>query len=148
MAQKCAILFSLKHLDFYQFHRRIELKTLKGKKKFLNFFDVHLTGAGGFLLRSLIHGFVLKVLWLWFVTGTFHFVPALTLSQGAGIYLLFAFVKHDYRVKRNHNHLEIEAEEEGATRGRKLITLYKEMILRAAAALVAGAVLHYFLNFI
>jgi hypothetical protein len=85
---------------------------------------------------------VLKILWTWFIADVFN-LPRLTIAGSAGIYLLYAFVKHDYSIKRIHNHIVIEAGEEADVEGRRLITLYRDMIIRAAAALTAGAILHY-----
>jgi hypothetical protein len=63
-----------------------------GMKILLEFVGFRLNGILGFLLRSGIHGVVLKVLWEWFVVPFIN-LPKLSIPIAMGIYLIVAFVK-------------------------------------------------------
>ena len=113
------------------------------KKDVENLLDFHLNGIGGLILRSLVHGAVTKVLWMWFVEGTFSFIPHPSFLAFAGLYLIIVYVKHDYHVafRNGHFHVEGENPDEETTRIRQVRELYKKMIVRSIAFLVAGAII-------
>ena len=112
------------------------------KTDIVNLFDFHLTGIVGFFLRSIIHGIVIKILWIWFVEGTFSFIPYHPgFLEFSGVYLIFVYAKHDYRVSWNHHQFQIESDDEETGRIRQIVILYKKMFLRSGGALVAGGLL-------
>lgn|GEM_PF-3019996 len=112
------------------------------KSDFINLFDFHLTGVPGFLVRSIVHGSVIKILWIWFVEGTFSFIPHHPgFLEFSGVYLIFVYAKHDYRVSWNHHQFQIQSDDEETTRIKQIAILYKKMFLRSGGALVAGGLL-------
>lgn len=120
------------------------MKRIITKHYLLHFFDVHLTGVLGFILRSLIHGAVVKILYNWFVDGKFtiiHYNPSWL--EFSGIYLLIIYIKHDYRVRYNGHvfQFEFDNRSEETTRKEQVKQLYLKIVFRSAAALLAGGVL-------
>lgn len=112
------------------------------KEDFKNLFDFHLTGIIGFFLRSIIHGIVIKILWIWFIEGTFTFIPYHPgFLEFSGVYLIFVYAKHDYRVSWHNHKMEIQGDDEETARVREIAILYKKMFLRSGGALVAGGLL-------
>lgn len=107
-----------------------------GMKILLEFVGLRLNGILGFLLRSGIHGVVLKVLWGWFVVPFIN-LPKLSIPIAMGIYLIVAFVKRDYRSDHRKRADEIDYDNEGAVK-----RLYLAMVMRAAATLSAGWIIH------
>ncbi len=122
------------------------------KELFKDLFDLHLTGVFGLIFRSLLHGVVTKILFVWFVHGTFSFLAhEPSIFEFAGLYMLIAYLKHDYRLHWNgngHAVVELSNREEDTERKREIKLLYKKMILRSAAFLLAGGLLKLFILFI
>ncbi len=106
------------------------------KEIFLEFIGPRLNGVLGFLLRSLIHGVVLSILWGWFVIPYVN-LPKLPIPVAMGIYLIIAFVKRDYRSDHRKKPQEIDYDNEGAIQ-----RLYLAMFMRALATLTAGLFIH------
>lgn len=48
------------------------------------------------LIGITLHGFVLKILWLWFVVSTFN-LPPISVPQALGISLIAALMTHQAR---------------------------------------------------
>lgn len=122
------------------------------KRDLSELFNLHLSGVLGLVLRSLLHGIVIKVLYLWFIQGTFSFITHNpSVFEFAGLYMLVAYVKHDYKLHLNHNgHVTVELSnpEEDTERKREIKLLYKKMLLRSAAFLLGGGALKLFILFI
>lgn len=117
----------------------------------IHFFDFHLTGVMGFILRSLIHGAVVKILYNWFVDGKFtliHHNPSWL--EFSGIYLLIIYIKHDYRVRYNGHAFQIECDSksEETTRKEQIKQLYLKILFRSGAALLAGGILKLLILFL
>ena len=85
------------------------------------------------IVSSIWNGYVLTVLWGWFVVPTFH-LPVLTLAPAIGIALVIGFMTHRPDVKSDETPI-----------GEKIIRASIDAILYPLIALIIAWVVHLFM---
>lgn len=95
-------------------------------------------GAVGFViliaLSSILNGYVLSVLWGWFMVPTFH-VPALTLAPAIGLAMVVSYLT--YQIS--------DCEESDKGFGEKIARGVAYAIMKPGFALFAGWIVHKFM---
>lgn len=100
------------------------------------------------LVSAIVKGYVLKMLWTWFIVPVFH-LPALTISQAIGISVLaFMSTSQSVAPPQKKEQLENKGEpqgiEEGVSRFKKSGIAMANLIIAPFAALGVGWIVHFF----
>jgi len=83
--------------------------------------------------NSLLRGYVLTVLWGWFIVPTFH-LPQLSLAAAIGVALVVHFTTHQVDIKND-----------GFEWGERIQRVFLWVVLMPVAALSLGWVIHLFM---